>query len=136
MASPQMLDLDLGMLLHDRARAERLLFSSATDPALVESCHAALGSESFRAFLELLAPRLDVARACASFGARSPSSRRRSPAAKRRSWPGEPAKPETLISTRSANSETGGPSTWPALSHFPLRSLGFKFPRSSRGYVV
>ena len=57
------MSLDLGRLLHDPARAARMLFSDALDTTELLALHRLLGGESFRVFVELLAPRLDPTQA-------------------------------------------------------------------------
>ncbi|WP_237480185.1 alpha/beta hydrolase [Lichenibacterium dinghuense] len=59
------MSLDLGRLLHDPARAARMLFSDALDTTELLALHRLLGGESFRVFVELLAPRLDPTQAVA-----------------------------------------------------------------------
>ena len=58
--------LDLGHLLRDPDRAARLLFSETIDRLRLATLHPLLGGESFRVFLELIAPRLRPEQAVAS----------------------------------------------------------------------
>jgi hypothetical protein len=70
--------LNLGRLLHDSVRASRLLFSDALEATELLALHPLLSGESFRVFVELLAPRLDIHRAVAPVAVIAPALTRSS----------------------------------------------------------